>query len=31
MLKLGGGCGYNIPPSAKDKVFLASTMTINFH
>ena len=27
---LAGGCRY-IPPSAKEKVFLASTMTINFH
>ena len=33
MSVLGGGCGSGsyIPPSAKDKLFLASTTTINFH
>ena len=27
----GGGYGSGIPPSAKDKLFLVSTVTINFH
>ena len=27
----GGGYGSGIPPSAKDKLFLASTVTITFH
>ena len=31
MSVLGGGCGGGSPASAKDKLFLASTITFNFH